>query len=627
MATKAEKLLAKGKTLEAKGKREKALELYRDACRAEPYDPDLWTARGDAANAAGLRGEAAESLFHVCELYARGGLPAQALPVVKRVLALDPGHGGARRLRGVLEQKLGIDSDEPEPGRAAPTPTPAPRVATTPGPAPAAGATASVAAATPAPASAAAATPAPASAAAATPAPAPAAAATPAPAPSAAGAPAAAAASAPSAAAAPPAPVAPAPMESRPGVEDFEEELQELGTEPAPPAPQPPPPPPVPVASAASPSRPSAPVAVPPRLPSEPHRRVPSEPPPPPPVSSRAPSRPPIADAHAAPALDELSLAERLAGAASQRGGSHEIALDESGHIDVVHAVASTLSSSPLLSELDSDLVRHLIEVGKLVHRNAEDPVFRQGDPGSSLFLVLAGEVTVVHESRPGPARELARLRPGAFFGEMALLTNTPRTASVIATRHSDFLEISRRAVRELIDHDPRILKLLMRFFRARLVGTLLQTSPLFKPFSRDERRDLVARFRLRELPADHAVITEGEPGDGLFIVLVGQLDVLQTMATSHRKGAAGDGLAVLLGTLVPGDVFGEMSLLGDTGAVATVRTRARAWVLLLPRADFKLIAEQHPHLRAQLEELAAARREHNLAASQEARETRVDPV
>src|SRR6266498_1104176 len=113
MANKAEKLLAKGRSLEAKGRRDKALEIYRDACRSEPYDPDLWTARADTANAMGLRGEAAEALFHVCDLFTRGGMPANALPVVRRVLELDPAHGGAKRLLRVLETKLGVDTPPP----------------------------------------------------------------------------------------------------------------------------------------------------------------------------------------------------------------------------------------------------------------------------------------------------------------------------------------------------------------------------------------------------------------------------------------------------------------------------------------------------------------------------------
>jgi CRP-like cAMP-binding protein len=529
------KLLAKGKALEGKGKRDKALDVYRDACRAEPYDPDVWTARGEAARALGMLGEAAESLFHVCELFARGGMPEDALKVLRRVLEINPDHGGARRLRHMLEGRVA----------AAEAPAPSPPPAASPPPEP-----------TPEP-----------------------------PAPPEASSSALPALSAES---------------STVPIDDL------LEIEPAPPPAAPPPPP-----------RP---------------RNAPRPP------AARAPSSGPLArepgSGAADIALDTLSLAERLPSSPGAADGAAEIPLEEEGPFDVVQAVASTLTSSPLLSELDSDLVRMLIDCGKLVHRRGDEIVFRQGDLGTSLFLILAGEVAVIWESRSrgGPdSRELARLRPGAFFGEMALLTNTGRSATVMALRNSDFLEISRRSVRELVDREPRVLKLLMRFFRARLVGTLLATSELFKPFTREERRDLIGRFRLRELAAEHLVIAEGGLTDGLFIVLVGKLEVLQALKSSHKKGNEGGGLSVLLGTLGPGDVFGEMSLLDGSPAMASVRTRTRAWLLLLPRADYEEIVARHPQIREHLAAVAAERRERNQAAAtaegQSYREERLEPV
>src|SRR5215475_4288725 len=124
MASKAEKLLGKGRALEKKGRRDKALEVYRDACRAEPYDPELWTARAGAAEALGLTGEAAESLFHVCDLYARAGMQGDALTAVRRVLALDEGHSGTRRMLRVLDKTV----EEP-PAPPPPAPEPEPEVA------------------------------------------------------------------------------------------------------------------------------------------------------------------------------------------------------------------------------------------------------------------------------------------------------------------------------------------------------------------------------------------------------------------------------------------------------------------------------------------------------------------
>lgn len=507
--TKAEKLLAKGKGLEKKGKREKALEVYRDACRAEPYDPELWTARAEAAEAVGLPGEAAEALFHVCDLYARTGMQVDALAVVKRVLLLDKGHSGARRLLRLL------DKEEPPP---APAPPPV--------------------------------------------------------------------------AAAPPPELEPVP-ELEADAEPIPEPVVELTADMAKPKRAPTKPPPVPEADEAKIDQHF----------DEAFEQAFDE------GALRA----------AGAGLDTISLVDKMPQAHPVNGGSaSEIPLDEETKLDVVQAVASTLSSSPLLSELDSDLVRQLIDCSRLVHRQTDEVVFRQGELGSSLFLILAGEVAVLAEPPKGSPRELARLRPGAFFGEMALLTNGPRSATVLAQKPSDFLEVSRKAVRELVDRDPRVLKLLMRFFRARLVGTLLQTSPLFRGFSRDERRDLVARFRLREVASSYAVVKEGEPAEGLFVVLVGRLDVVQ-------------GEGIRLGVLGAGDVFGEMSLLDAGQAMASVKTRGRAWVLLLPRDDFYAVVERHPELGDQLAALAADRRERNRLALAPGRgrvsEERVEPV
>jgi CRP-like cAMP-binding protein len=301
-----------------------------------------------------------------------------------------------------------------------------------------------------------------------------------------------------------------------------------------------------------------------------------------------------------------ISLADHLP--TTDTGAHKEIALDDEPEVDVLRAVVSAIGSSPLLSELDSDLVRQLIDVGTLVRRSAGEVVFRQGDAGNSLFLILSGEVAVQHEL-DGETRELARLRGGAFFGEMALITSSPRSATVRAVGAVDLLEVSRRDVRQMIDKNPRVLKLLMRFFRARLVGTLLQTSPIFEAFSRDDRRGLIAAFRLRELGAGHAVFEEGSRAEGLFVLLAGRLEVLRGLDSS-------------IGRLAPGDVFGEMSLLEGGPAMATVKAKTRSWVLLLPVAAFEQLSARHPEMRERLRALAETRKARNAQAEQ-----RVEPV
>jgi len=142
-----------------------------------------------------------------------------------------------------------------------------------------------------------------------------------------------------------------------------------------------------------------------------------------------------------------------------------------------------------------------------------------------------------------------------------------------------------------------------MRFFRARLVGTMMAMSPLFETFDSDQRRSLISQFRLRELRAGHLVLKMGERADGLYLVLMGHLQVFTGGAISDPK---------VLGALVPGDVFGEMSLLDATGAMANVRTQGRSWVLMLPRENFAALVAEHPSTLEALSLIADRRRTQN---------------
>jgi CRP-like cAMP-binding protein len=255
--------------------------------------------------------------------------------------------------------------------------------------------------------------------------------------------------------------------------------------------------------------------------------------------------------------------------------------------------------ASPLLGALDNATLEELLEHARHDRRAAGEVIFRQGEPGEVLYVILRGQVRVVRELVDEPPRELARLGAGAFFGEMALLCDEPRNAAVVASAECDLLALDRPAVTRLIERNPDVLATLLRFFRARLVGTLVETSPLFEGLSAGERRGLVARFRLRELPPGVTVIREGQPSDALSIALAGRLIVVQRHHATER----------LLAVLTAGDVFGEMSLLSGGPAVATIRTISKVWALALPRRDFEHVVTSRPALRQRLDRLAAERR------------------
>ncbi|MDX1583825.1 MAG: cyclic nucleotide-binding domain-containing protein [Thermoanaerobaculia bacterium] len=87
----------------------------------------------------------------------------------------------------------------------------------------------------------------------------------------------------------------------------------------------------------------------------------------------------------------------------------------------------------------------------------AGEHVFRQGDTGDRVYVVKDGEVEVVREDGDGGRRVLARLGEGEYFGEMALLSEAPRNASVVALTDVKVLAISHRDFQSLFSGIPAL--------------------------------------------------------------------------------------------------------------------------------------------------------------------------
>lgn len=250
----------------------------------------------------------------------------------------------------------------------------------------------------------------------------------------------------------------------------------------------------------------------------------------------------------------------------------------------------------PLFSDLSPEAFVELFERCPLRRFSQGGRVLEQGTTGSSFFVICSGRVRVFRPEQ-GRERTLAVLEEGAFFGEMALLSGAPRSASVEATAPAtELLEITAPVLAELSSRYPQVAAALKKFCRQRMLANLMSSSPLFGPFSQSDRRELVRRFRAREVGAGDSPIREGQPSDGLYVVLSGEVEV--------KKG--GQRLAILR----QGEIFGEMSLLQKTPATATVAALKRTSLLRLPRPDFDELIMSHPQVLMLVAELTDQRRQ-----------------
>ena len=119
-------------------------------------------------------------------------------------------------------------------------------------------------------------------------------------------------------------------------------------------------------------------------------------------------------------------------------------------------ALRNVETFQPLTDEQVSGLARH----ARLERYTAGEALVRQGEAGRSLFVVRAGDVRV--ERTDGAfTRDLARLGPGSFFGEMSLLTGEPRSASVVALGEVEVVVVEKDAFSTLLHDDGHLARAL----------------------------------------------------------------------------------------------------------------------------------------------------------------------
>ncbi|NQX63426.1 SLC13 family permease [Paenibacillus qinlingensis] len=112
--------------------------------------------------------------------------------------------------------------------------------------------------------------------------------------------------------------------------------------------------------------------------------------------------------------------------------------------------------------------------LGKLdmVKGQAGDMLFEQGDPGDSMYLIESGRIELFSQKQDGTRQSLASLQDGDTLGEMALLTNEPRSATAIIAIESVLYYIDRETFDRLVVEQPQISSYFIRLLSQRLVST-----------------------------------------------------------------------------------------------------------------------------------------------------------
>ena len=143
--------------------------------------------------------------------------------------------------------------------------------------------------------------------------------------------------------------------------------------------------------------------------------------------------------------------------------------------------VLAKLKQIPLFTEIkeNSGFMDELLRISRIKNYSRGDCIIREGEVGDEMYIVLTGGVEIRKKTRAGDDYTVVRLRAegNVFFGELALIDDDTRSATVIATEDSSFIVINKKSFLQLGNQYPQIGLPITRAISRRVASSLRKTT------------------------------------------------------------------------------------------------------------------------------------------------------
>lgn len=253
--------------------------------------------------------------------------------------------------------------------------------------------------------------------------------------------------------------------------------------------------------------------------------------------------------------------------------------------MSVSDALAAIQERAPLLSHMAPLQFREFMLDSTVHATQPGEVIFERNDFTNSVYSVVSGSVLV--HINPDDASETVTLGPGAFFGEMGLVSGRRRTATISAGEAGILVETPRRAMLKMITSIPAAKRILDEAAMARQIQTDLV--PRIDPKLLSE---VVAGASLETFSAGETLITEGDDSGELYLIRSGSVIV------ARRIG----GREVVMSYVPAGNFIGEMAVLSDAPRSATVKANVNTEAVKLNADVLRRLLQEEPSLRETIE-------------------------
>jgi ABC-type lipoprotein export system ATPase subunit/CRP-like cAMP-binding protein len=253
------------------------------------------------------------------------------------------------------------------------------------------------------------------------------------------------------------------------------------------------------------------------------------------------------------------------------------------------------------LSTLTQD---QLVEISRTVKPEIFQPnsaIIRQGEKGDKFYILLNGKADVFINMPGGSELQVNQLKPGQYFGEMALLGGGLRAATVKASHDTQVsvAAFDEKAFTALIDDSRSLREELIGLVERRNMYNQLHA---LSSLNEKDLGEILKEIKPVVYNDGHEIFKQNDVGESFYMLLDGQVDVL--LKDEH-------GAEVLVNQLTRGSYFGELALMGNKRRAATARVSRghSAKILELSAQEFERLRDSSEHFKDHVQHLAEARK------------------
>jgi CRP-like cAMP-binding protein len=212
--------------------------------------------------------------------------------------------------------------------------------------------------------------------------------------------------------------------------------------------------------------------------------------------------------------------------------------------------------------------------------------VFEEGDRGSHMYIVSQGTVKISAKNEEGVDVEFATLKEGDYFGEIALINDMPRTATVTAVTRCLLLVLGVDDFRNFLIVVPDLKNGFEEVVKKRTAQQFKKFNvPFFASFPEERYTQLGNLCETKCFEEGTVVFSEGDIGDAFYLTVFGELYVLKENAR--------------IATIHKGRYFGEVALVTDQPRTATLVCVTRCVLLAITKERFQHFFAESPEAYA----------------------------